>query len=304
MKLKLLTPLVATLITTLPIQASLLVYEGFDYADGAELFEGEDSSSTPLTPTYADGVAATTGINTIETSQGWMGNPGADVESGSLSYSDGTNSVVTTGNSARMNNARGLQYTASSALGGTGTGGTMYTSFLVDPGSKDGGAGNDEWKWNFQLRNPGGRHVQLGVGDAMTGVNNTDSNLYAELGATSFNSGVALSQNTNYFILIKSTYNGTGQLTDFDLWINPSDLTSEVGSGSANISETGLALGLNGLTGFSYEKNNINNTTSAAFDEIRQGTTWDSVAPVPEPSAFALLAGLGALSLIALRRRR
>jgi hypothetical protein len=39
-------------------------------------------------------------------------------------------------------------------------------------------------------------------------------------------------------------------------------------------------------------------------DEIRLGTTWSQVAAIPEPSAFAALAGLGALGLAATRRRR
>jgi hypothetical protein len=38
------------------------------------------------------------------------------------------------------------------------------------------------------------------------------------------------------------------------------------------------------------------------LDEIRVGTEWADVAPVPEPTALALF-GLGAVGLLARRRR-
>ena len=40
------------------------------------------------------------------------------------------------------------------------------------------------------------------------------------------------------------------------------------------------------------------------IDEIRFGTSFADVVPVPEPSAFALLSGFLGLTWVMLRRRR
>jgi len=106
--------------------------------------------------------------------------------------------------------------------------------------------------------------------------------------------------NTTYFLAF--TYDTTG-VTPTTFFVNPTGL----GSGSAptgsvaSASFTGLNWGLaNGIGQFSfYAENGL-----FTMDDIRLGTTWSSVSPIPEPSAFAALAGISVLGMAALRRRR
>ncbi len=53
-----------------------------------------------------------------------------------------------------------------------------------------------------------------------------------------------------------------------------------------------------------YGRSFGNPNAAIVFDEIRIGTTFADVSAIPEPSTFAALAGLGALGLVASRRRR
>jgi MYXO-CTERM domain-containing protein len=76
------------------------------------------------------------------------------------------------------------------------------------------------------------------------------------------------------------------------VWIDP---TLGAGDASGGVTVSGANLIWVRLALSDYDGN------SAAWDEIRWGTTFDSVTAVPEPAA-ALLGGLGLLGL--LRRRR
>ena len=82
------------------------------------------------------------------------------------------------------------------------------------------------------------------------------------------------------------------------LWINPSDdaTPATLTDGTFAIGESGTDIGLASI---------ILRQSPAPFltlDEIRVGTEWADVAPVPEPTALAAL-GLGAAVLLARRRR-
>lgn len=86
-----------------------------------------------------------------------------------------------------------------------------------------------------------------------------------------------------------------------NLYVNPTGL----GTGGAPL--TGLATSWTSGTHFATGLNQIQTVSSGgglmSLDEVRFGTTWADVSPIPEPSTYAMLAlGLGAVFF--LRRRR
>ena len=85
-----------------------------------------------------------------------------------------------------------------------------------------------------------------------------------------------------------------------NLYINPTGLGSGAAP-SSSVSATwdgpGSISGITGLRSVGPDSNNF------AWDEVRVGTTWAAVSPIPEPSSFAL-AGLAVFGLAGYRRRQ
>lgn len=110
----------------------------------------------------------------------------------------------------------------------------------------------------------------------------------------------APSLNTTYFVAF--TYDSTGA-SPTTFYVNPDNLGDVDGSG-----EPAGALAFASFSAPNYGMNAVGNVSFYAgdnslftIDDIRVGTTWESVSPIPEPSA-ALLGAIGGLML--LRRRR
>jgi hypothetical protein len=109
--------------------------------------------------------------------------------------------------------------------------------------------------------------------------------------------------NTTYFVVGRFDLNGTD--STFHLWVtsNPTSLTlggPDLALATANASLTNLDVATVRFRNFSINVDDGSNV--AKIDEIRFGTTFADVSPIPEPSTYALLAaGLG--TLVWLRRR-
>lgn len=88
------------------------------------------------------------------------------------------------------------------------------------------------------------------------------------------------------------------------LWVNPS--STSFGAVEAPSVTFSAAAGTTrtSLDRFFLRQDSASETPDMIVDEIRVGTSWASVTPVPEPSSFAAFAGLAALGGAALRRRR
>ncbi len=88
------------------------------------------------------------------------------------------------------------------------------------------------------------------------------------------------------------------------LYVDP-DFAS-LGTGTAPTGGSGVSF--SGLFSFPFEQVTLENRSGVSndtvrFDEIRIGSTWADVSPVPEPSAL-LLAGGGLAAAVGVRRRR
>jgi hypothetical protein len=88
------------------------------------------------------------------------------------------------------------------------------------------------------------------------------------------------------------------------MWVNPD--VSTFGTGTPPAADlTSAPSGIGDINLFSILLRNINTVGTPAFqfDELRVGTTWADVTPIPEPTAVGLF-GLGLLTLFARSRNR
>ena len=285
---------------TLPIAALLLafsgyataaplVYEGFGYAPGA--LAGQNGGIGWETP-WDTTTPAVSGTNSNL----------AAVTSVSLSYG----ALVKTGGDVFLNHSVSFPTVEifrdlNGTLGGAGS--DLWMSFLIDA-RIDGSS-------FLSLRNSvvsgGGALVSLGAGISFTpagyGVIYTGGAGAPVAGGVLQALGVNRDTGT-HFMVIRLNMN-TGGLPAYTTWIDPSPASLGVGS----VPTGGTSVVLNtGTQAFGFDRISIVRAVQIGFvdpvpfDEIRIGTTWVDVSPIPEPATgMMLVAGLGMLTCI--RRR-
>jgi hypothetical protein len=115
--------------------------------------------------------------------------------------------------------------------------------------------------------------------------------------STIASSTVNAEANTTALFVVKFTLSATNNSDSITLWVNPSDLSSEAGSGAGTT-----------LSGLNFTADRIGFgdffSDGGKFDELRVGTTFnDATTVVPEPGTVGLLMG-GAGALLLRTRRR
>lgn len=274
--------------------ADALVYEGFDYVD---------DGTTLLGTTTLNGGTGFSGA--------WVT---TDTVAGSDAYYQIDDSAVTpwgslsqTGSALRRQQTGGIESLSRAINVGDGTGGTVdldaqdelwfsllvgtrgTTQFAIGSGGfADGGGGNGAM---------GGTGDGFGI--SMTG--NQDGTVSAARwtagGGRSRGNTVNLGDTTQFFAgqIIWGTGGGNDVLNLYvvgeDLQIDTSTISSTV---SGNVDETQLSV----VT--------LSTNRGPTLDEIRIGYTAADVGItiVPEPSTYAMLAGLLAMSSLMIRRRQ
>ena len=105
-----------------------------------------------------------------------------------------------------------------------------------------------------------------------------------------------------YFVVVNYVTNGGVGDDVMNIWLNPTN--ASLGGGSAPSATFSSTAGTDTTTQWNQFRLSPPNQIGASFfDEVRVGTTWASVTPVPEPSTWALLA-IGMTALVIFRRRR
>ncbi|MDZ4787345.1 MAG: PEP-CTERM sorting domain-containing protein [Blastochloris sp.] len=274
--------------------ATLLTYEGYNYTASANITSQTGGSGwrTPqasfpwgtggTTGTVATSGLTYTGINaayTVFAPTGLAGNYGGAFRNQRLLAID----------------AGGVYDTASlrgagNFIGGSTVTGTLWGSFLVGASLWDTASGP---QMIFNLGTTAGTGTQAGLRQISAGsaISLTDQN-GGTIGATGTIATSALSTTNPNLIVFRMAFNGASDDT-MSVWLNPT-----AASDTASITATQANFVLN-----NPEWRSVNANGSLVFDEIRFGTTFADVVPIPEPSTYVLLLG-GIGVLLILRRCR
>jgi len=295
---RLLVTIVAALaIGTAPAWAAIIAYEGFDY-DRRQWFDGNDDGE---------------GIAGLDGGTGWGGpwtslpdrlnagipegeddfGDGAGARTSPLSYTDNFgNPLVTTGNQVRTafgNNSWDRRPLAD-PLGEVGS--TVWVSFL---GQAHGQAGENRWAF-VELSVDGGDRLWLGNVNPVTSGNWGVFLPDRSEEAISEDAGGDFPMNEQTLFLMRLDFgNDPSESTDVTVWMNPPDITDE-----SALQTPVFQLDTDYAT---YNQVGVAGRFSTDFDEIRIGTSFDSVTPIPEPSTYALIFGIGVFGILLLRRR-
>lgn len=207
----------------------------------------------------------------------WFNDTTGLVASGSLGYSDGTNTLVTSGNSfAISGNDRYMRDFASAESG------NFWFSFTANASAGLSRVSFSDSGGTAKIFN-----IEFDTANSLI-----KSNVTGSLGNTT-----AFTPGTDMFIIGQITNDGSN--ISQSIWINPADLTNPTAGSALSDSRSlsGAEIDRIEFTAFS--------TTDATFDEFRIGADAASVSPIPEPSTSVALAGIiGLAAALYIRRRR
>lgn len=255
------------------------------------------SGSNPAAGEYGSGTLegqnpTLTGWSGAWLTPGWGAPNSISVVSGGLSYPG----MVTSGGAALTNPfTRVGRLLETPYTNATDT--TVYMSILMQMPNIDNSMYRALELQSGGLGDGAQRKLQLGahggdLGNEVFGLrlfNNNDFRI--EMGAAD--------TNVNLFVL-RFDFSSEVDGDSVTVWHNPTSL------GGA---EPGNAAGT--LGGFNLEFDRVTlahfetglGNPGMFYDDVRLGSTWADVTPIPEPSTYALFAGLGVLGLLMIRRR-
>ncbi|MFP4261349.1 MAG: hypothetical protein ACLFS1_09745 [Opitutales bacterium] len=139
-------------------------------------------------------------------------------------------------------------------------------------------------------------------------VSSNSGQIFDGLQSTTSEGADTFSFGTTYLLVgkIEDKDNWSGSDDRVTAWIDPTLGSAE----EVNTSATSATVSFNGLNpaepdiqGFRFAAATDDAGESATLDNLVIGDSWSDVVPVPEPSSFAVIAGLFALGGLTLRRR-
>lgn len=268
-----------------PVSAQLLSYDGFGsgYTVGAATGQAYQGTGYAADGTWNNNEFVEGGLTwgNLLTTPGVRVNRVADDMQGLMD--------VTSGGpfgSAGMVGANGN-------IGGDEVSGTLYYSFL----GKDSDGSGTGWA-GFNLFSADDE--QIGAGNP--GTPDDYSIFHVSEGEPAIGEPATAIDDSVRLFVVKAEYVGGGK-DSFTAWLDPDPSLSEAAQ-SANISVVGTTNDDDDNDGFNMIRMRGDNAWE--FDEIRIGTTWESVTPVvPEPSSCLLvLVGVGFAALRMRRRQK
>jgi len=260
--------------------AELYLYDGFstdEYTSGATVFEAAGGT-------------------------GWSGNWALSNVSGananrfqasaySLAYTDGQgNSLITSpGSMAGTVSGSGVAFVSrdfASALTGE-----VWISFLTVR------TANVNWGWELGFRDEEGAAQFLVQNNSATNTFRLNASGTAALNFTNLDTS---EEPAGQLYVLRVTNVGSGSANaNITIWANPTDLTDIAAGAAATASLSNRTV--SALGQFSF-LNDVNPT--GYVDELRIGSSYAAVTPIPEPRTYALIAGALFLGLAFCRRRR
>jgi hypothetical protein len=256
-------------------QAELLVYEGFDYEAGANVVgqTGGDGWEDPWV-LNAGTSSPTTDAASLES--GLLQTAG-----GAASWT-GSDRTRITRNTVDLSDYYDVGDTLYASFLASNTGSYEYKYFFGDVGGGDGiGWSTSHWSGSQWT-------AHTGAGGGL------DADPNDEVETTPVSSSVDASD-MNLFVMqftVTAVASGEARTVDLNYWINPESLGGAAPAPDASF--TGVSVNLDA------DETYFSEDPGAFLDEIRIGTTFADVTPIPEPATLALLS-LGGLAMI--RRR-
>lgn len=254
--------------------AGLLAYEPFNYAVGSSL-----AGQTPASPGggFTGAWAVPGGTATMQS--------GSLVASSSYGgYSTSAPSLATTGNSVAITGAGPNTANINLASPITATAAApIWYSFLLDP--------TQQWS----VLTLAASNVSFGSFNGTWGIGIIGSSVGQVTGGTA-------TAGTSYLMVLEDQGpTTTGGKDTLSLWVDPNPGATapselNVANGPPILTDPNLTVG-------SVTQLQLATGQSGVFDELRIGTSYADVTPVPEPATLGLFA-IGGLGLIALRHRK
>jgi len=262
----------------------------------AVLAAGSASTAAIVDESFTTGY--TTGSD-LTGQNGWTGSTRIEVDAAGLDHPGmlGESGSSIRGVTSFASSGAGI-VTASTVGTDDNTGpGELWFAGLISMTDNDG---TDFNYFRFQFDSAGQNPVTFGLLD----------NQFAAGDSTAGFIGTQYTAGTTALVVGKMTVTSTANGTDetFDFWFNPTDATSEA-TLTSTAQGTILDKEINAINsdwgsvtiGADMRGSNLNTWYQ---DEMRVGDNLSDLNLVPEPSTYALFAGLAVLSMVIYRRRR
>ena len=250
--------------------AALLYYEGFGYSTGS--------------------LSSQNGGTGFDNAWGTSGSGGAvNVQSSSLAYSD----LLTSGGKAYLSPSGAGGAAITRNLNSTINSGTVYLSFLtnLDDGNR---------YFGLALDNNGGEVFLTGKPTTYGSPGSWSLTNSANLPGSPISSGQNISLDTTALMVLRIDFNASGANERVRLYVNPTLGVEPVTANIDVISSASFSINQIRMSAGYFVAGSP--TAYGWVDEIRLGTDFASVTPVPEPSVW-LLGCIGLLAVFAQRRR-
>ncbi len=181
-------------------------------------------------------------------------------------------------------------------IGGAAVAGTLYYSFL----GREIDANGSGW---------GGFNLWTGAGDEQFGIGNgggpNDYVVYHhDAGEPPIGTPPTPIDGGTHLFVVRADYAANAKDT-FTAWLDPDPTLGELAQ-NPNITVMRRSANEDDNDGFNQIRMRGDDATGQwEFDELRLGTTWTDVTPIPEPgTALLAVVGFSALAFYRLRRRR
>lgn len=266
------------------VSAQLVSYDGFE--------------------TYAqdglDGDNGGTGWNSA-----WEAISSANVVSGGLSYSNGSISID--GGDQALSITGSSDNTFLREFDSTGLGNEIYFSFLFSPTNSDASDFYNVFLTNGTATSTNTTKQSPGqIGDLSTSSYNLGARMTRNSGIQDL-SGTGYTDGETYLLVGRISNGGSSDPSgaNFDLvqlWINPTSTIA--GAADAEVDSDAAGAPVGSIVRLGMRSVNIGSGDDYRFDEMRIGSSFESVVTVPEPATYAWIAGITALAGLTIVRRR